>query len=140
VPPVYSWVEPGWYGIVDELCADISVLLANEPDVALDVLQVKEKLGGLRFYFRLRRVSGANPDASPLDESDAGSESESDKAGLTELRDRIAACVARAEDLASRTCAVCGARGTTRQGTEGIATLCDVHTPASLSATASPGP
>jgi hypothetical protein len=64
VPPVYSWVEPGWYGIVDELCADISVLLANEPDVALDVLQVKEKLGGLRFYFRLRRVSGAYPDAS----------------------------------------------------------------------------
>jgi hypothetical protein len=49
----------GWYLLVDKLCSDLSVLLDEErknttqnPEQPLfNVLQIKEKFGGLRFYY-----------------------------------------------------------------------------------------
>ena len=51
----------GWYLLVDKLCSDLSVLLDEErkntkedPNHPLfSVLQIKEKFGGLRFYYMM---------------------------------------------------------------------------------------
>ena len=51
----------GWYLLVDKLCSDLSVLLDEErknikedPEQPLFMLlQIKEKFGGLRFYYMM---------------------------------------------------------------------------------------
>ena len=51
----------GWYLLVDKLCSDLSVLLDEEhkktkenPEEPLFMLlQIKEKFGGLRFYYMM---------------------------------------------------------------------------------------
>jgi hypothetical protein len=43
---------PGWLNLIDELCRTLQIHLDSHPDVPqVKVLQVKEKFGGLRFYF-----------------------------------------------------------------------------------------
>jgi hypothetical protein len=43
---------PGWLSLIDELCSTLQIHLDTHPDVPqMKVLQVKEKFGGLRFYF-----------------------------------------------------------------------------------------
>lgn len=43
---------PGWLNLIDELCRTLKIHLDSHPDVPqAKVLQVKEKFGGLRFYF-----------------------------------------------------------------------------------------
>lgn len=56
-----DFLPPGWYGLMDKLCEDLSVLLDEEraktpekPDHPLfSVMQIKEKFGGLRFYYMM---------------------------------------------------------------------------------------
>lgn len=51
----------GWYNLMDRLCEDLSVLLDEERAKATEqpeqplftVLQIKEKFGGLRFYYMM---------------------------------------------------------------------------------------
>ena len=85
-------VGPGWEPLVDELHAQV---LAIDPDVVVD--QVKEKFGGLRYYFS----------------ADDGNQ-------------RINALVAQYEKRASETCEWCGAPGTT-DGNGWAKTLCPTH-------------
>lgn len=40
-------IGPGWMSIVDQLCEDIMKICGDD---APQVLQIKEKFGGLRFY------------------------------------------------------------------------------------------
>ncbi len=40
----------GWYNIIDELCENITTLIGNK-DIKVTAVQVKEKFGGLRFYY-----------------------------------------------------------------------------------------
>ena len=43
---------PGWLNLIDELCCTLQIYLDSHSDVPqVKVLQVKEKFGGLRFYF-----------------------------------------------------------------------------------------
>ena len=57
----YNNLPAGWYSIVDTLCSDLTQILEEElainpeiPDEPLfSVLQVKEKFGGLRFYYMM---------------------------------------------------------------------------------------
>lgn len=112
-PRVHSWVEPGWYAVLDALCTDLEALLAATKAVALEVLQIKEKLGGLRFYFALQATSSVP--------------SEQEEARLEELHGEVSARVAQAEQAAGQTCAACGMPGKLRKGTGDLATLCDSH-------------
>ena len=42
----------GWYNLIDYLCDYIQYYLENSPEVPqVEATQVKEKYGGLRFYF-----------------------------------------------------------------------------------------
>lgn len=58
-PNTESSIPPGWFNHIDKLCADLHEMLATElmenPDTKEEPLfiieQIKEKYGGLRFYF-----------------------------------------------------------------------------------------
>ena len=56
-PRSVSWIEPGWLGIVDELCRGIDALLDDEQARSFTFKQIKEKVGGLRVYFNLPGAS-----------------------------------------------------------------------------------
>lgn len=56
---------PGWYPLIEGLSADLSEIIRQDGLRCFRVLQVKEKLGSLRFYIRggnepaLERISKA---------------------------------------------------------------------------------
>jgi hypothetical protein len=85
VPPS-SDLPPGWGLLFDHLCSTLEHLLAPDHIDAFTVTQVKEKFGGLRFYF-----SGPCTPAA-------------------------ADAIEVAEALSERTCMTCGAPGWLRQG------------------------
>jgi hypothetical protein len=87
-------VNPGWEPLVDELHAKV---LELDPDVVVE--QVKEKYGGLRYYFNT----------------------------LTD-HTSIEAIVSDYEARSKHTCEVCGEPGKTDAfGTFWLNTLCDKH-------------
>jgi len=91
----------GWFDILWRLCEDLEPLVA-EFEVAggpkFEVLQVKEKFGGLRFYVNCRNDNDA-------------------------IRHRILA----AQEESFHTCEVCGQPGRLRREGRSIKTLCDEH-------------
>lgn len=108
-----SWVEPGWAGIVDTLFRRIDERLATESTVRFETTQVKEKFGRLRVYFEL--------ETSDIDGS----------THLALLREEIRRYVDEAGACSMRTCARCGAAGTTSRSNGFVATLCERHRPES---------
>jgi hypothetical protein len=80
-PPYYSTIEvdEGWYQLVLDCDKELS-----EIDPKYDLQQVKEKFGGLRYYFQ------------PSDPT---------------LRNKMDAVIAKYEELASRTCEATGGPG-----------------------------
>jgi hypothetical protein len=80
--------DDGWFDILWRLCEDLEPLVAKfeqETGSQFEVLQVKEKFGGLRFYVNCRRNEA--------------------------IRQRIGI----AADESFRTCEVCGQPGTLRE-------------------------
>jgi hypothetical protein len=55
LPTTHSHVEPAWYDLIDGLLADFERELGPDGCKALQILQVKEKLGGLRLYYSLEQ-------------------------------------------------------------------------------------
>lgn len=88
-----TWsIGEGWKPLVRDLLAKLLEL-----DPTIQILQVKEKFGGLRVYY-----------VSNRDTYDAADE-----------------LVAEAEALAARTCENCGKPGHTRTDRAYVITLCD---------------
>jgi hypothetical protein len=83
----------GWWPIIAQLDRDIAAI-----ESAYEVHQIKEKFGGLRFYYAGRAGNDA----------------------------RIDELIAQAERVAAQTCELCGAPGRAR-GTGWIRTVCDEH-------------
>jgi len=83
----------GWRPIIAQLDRDIAAV-----ESAYEVHQIKEKFGGLRFYY----AGGTGNDA------------------------RIDELIAQAERPAAQTCELCGAPGRAR-ATGWIRTVCDEH-------------
>jgi hypothetical protein len=53
-PPTWGFeYGDGWTELIEALCARISKILEREPATSMQVVQVKEKFGTLRFYYRL---------------------------------------------------------------------------------------
>jgi hypothetical protein len=80
--------DDGWFDILWRLCEDLEPLVAQfekETGLHFEVLQVKEKFGGLRFYVNCRRNEG--------------------------IRQRIGI----AADESFRTCEICGQPGALRE-------------------------
>jgi hypothetical protein len=123
-------IPKGWAKLFTELCEQIDALL-GENRSAFTWIQVKEKFGSGRFYYRLNgsgpsvRVSVQKPGGSmsaprqfmPLDP----------KAPNAVLGVQIEKLVNAAEALTSETCIVCGKPGRTDSTGGYRLTLCDHH-------------
>lgn len=110
--PDYPWLDQsqcfdadvfktGWKTLVEELLADIDACLGGT-SARLELHQIKEKLGSLRFYHRLRDTSG-------------------------EQEATVARLVKQAYETSLKTCITCGEAGwlTNTQGL--LRTACDRH-------------
>ena len=98
----------GWYDILDTLLTTIvAVFNGHSRNIkCLHITQIKEKFGGLRFYYG---VSGDLEDKT-----------------LDNIVAQIDGAIRLAEVLASRICEVCGEKGS--HDTSGwSAVLCDKH-------------
>ena len=81
--------DDGWFDLIWRLCEDLEPLVAEvekQTGLPFEVLQVKEKFGGLRFYVNWRR-------------------SES-----------IRQLIGIAQEESFQTCEICGQRGKLREG------------------------
>ena len=52
--------DDGWFDILDTLCGQIKQSLESHKDVRVEVVQIKEKFGGLRFYYDFILSEAAN--------------------------------------------------------------------------------
>lgn len=91
----------GWDELITTLCLRINTVLSEESKGSIQILQIKEKFGGLRFYYRLHHV----------DDMRAAS---------------IREAISLAEATSVRICEVCGEPGTIRRG-DWVKTLCAAH-------------
>ena len=91
----------GWAELVCGLCADLDELLRECPQAFIEVRQVKEKFGQLRFYYTAHGVS-------------------------KELRDGLRNLVDKAERASGHICERCGSDAASLRQTDSgwLATLC----------------
>jgi hypothetical protein len=84
-------VGDGWCLLLETLCARLDSILLEAPGVAVEVKQVKEKFGGLRFYYSLHGADTVTAEA-------------------------IREAVNLAETASKRICEKCGRPGELRDG------------------------
>ena len=118
-PQIPGYVGAGWHPIVMRLMASIDKMLSDELAAGFRVVQIKEKFGGLRFYWQVSKVTGEE------DEDDWLPEAEEDE-HRAELAHRISLLTQEAEDKCEKRCETCGEPGELRPG-GWLRTLCDRH-------------
>jgi len=104
----YHNLPAGWYKIVDRLCSELSTILEealeanpeNPEEPLFSVLQVKEKFGGLRFYYMMNTKDD-------------------------ELYRRIQTAVDTTEDTSYSTCQITGNIGVLCKDGSHYMTLCE---------------
>jgi hypothetical protein len=96
-----SSVPAGWTTIITDMLTGIRAVCKEEPTATFQILQIKEKFGQLRVYYR--------------------------KMGFSTNNDKILVdLISHAESLADTTCDVCGEPGTL--GHDGVmAVRCEKH-------------
>jgi len=102
----------GWYSLLSNLFVKIEKVL-QENKVPLDkfeVVQVKEKFGGLRVYYQFRG-------------SETGDKGWEDNISIVD--DKIHDLISQAEDTAEETCEITGKPGKNRNINGWYSTLCD---------------
>lgn len=104
-PSAPSNLPPGWFGLVDQLCLDIESLLAGAPGAHLQVRQVKEKFGSLRFSYAVTA------------------------AGDGWLEDAVRTLVLAASGRSAHLCHQCGAAAAPTSHRGWFAALCGRHAP-----------
>jgi hypothetical protein len=104
IPPAWGkWLpEPGWDDLLLEVNRELAVL-----DPGYEINQVKEKFGGLRYYFTC---------SEELYNTDEGST----------VREEMHRIAGEAEEKSATICEYCGRPGKSRSG-GWIKTLCDEH-------------
>lgn len=95
-------ILPGWADLVEEFI-DEAKKVVGETGGTLQVSQIKEKLGGLRIYYRVEKLTEQQRDAI----------------------DRLAE---KAEEASFKTCVFCGCPGKRDSATGWISVRCDEHT------------
>lgn len=122
-PPAFASELPaGWFDIVDALCRDIEALLGSEPDRFV-VTQIKEKLGGLRFYFSLEGVEDMFVDMH----TDRSVRTIVNKGDGPPLIDELRSLVAASSLRSTITCQDCAAPGLRAARGGWVGTLCALH-------------
>lgn len=94
----------GWYDLIYSLCAEITAAYRNyNKPIDIEVEQVKEKYGGLRFYYGF---TASSPD-------------------YAEVHLEVDGIAAKWEKKSEEVCEECGKPGVTRNELPWISTLCD---------------
>jgi hypothetical protein len=128
--PLNRWAfrfARGWLAIIVHACEEVDALVrVDKYQHRFHWVQIKEKFGTLRLYWKARGMQGMRIDLI----TDAGvlslvpTPEAKGRDGL--VATRITQIVRSAEEESARTCMVCGAPGTIRQG-GWVLTLCDAH-------------
>jgi len=140
-------VDDGWYPIIFDICSKIFVLQCkaelNCQKIIIDCQQMKEKLGGLRFYYRME-LEGETKSSKIFRTVDEWVRTKMCRWKLYKqywaiyrfrrkhiyetMYEKIGAIVSEGESLSYRTCEVCGGIGN-RCSPNGhwIETLCKRH-------------
>lgn len=105
----HIWVDEGWHNLIKKLVFDIKELI---PEEAINILQVKEKFGGLRFYV-----------GTSYEYSEQLTQQQSIE--LNEKWNKILKLIDLAEEKSYITCMICGEKGKIRKG-GWLVTLCDI--------------
>lgn len=127
-----TFVNPGWWVALDAAFKELNDLVAAVPGAVFNVAQIKEKFGGLRFYFDIGRE-----DVDADDDTDDGTlEVDGD---ISELRRKCYEVVERAEIAVERACEYCGEPGERRTVLGWLKTLCDEHHKEALAAQVAKG-
>ncbi len=130
--PAWSYVMPGWYAIVDQLCFDIEVALGLERCEEIEVRQIKEKFGELCFYYRLGEREDLHLNVmTPTSRHHlvmrspaiAGSDEQEEEPVVMQLRELAKA----AREASTKTCETCGAPGEVRDARGWYTALCEQH-------------
>jgi hypothetical protein len=123
MPPVVpSDLPPGWYSLVDKLCSDIEALLGPEPE-RFEVTQIKEKYGGLRFYFSFEGVEDVFMDFQTSEGPRTLVQQADGPLNMAQVR----VLVAEASRRSIATCQECGAPGARATRNGWLSTLCEQH-------------
>ena len=105
---MFHSLPAGWYGIMDNLCKELTVLLEEElkatpedPEMPLFIVyQLKEKFGGLRFYYHMNTANDS-------------------------LHSKVQSLVDNAEDMSYEICQVTGKPGVVCRKGNWYMTLCE---------------
>jgi hypothetical protein len=110
-------VGAGWWELLEDAFIKIEAVLDENPSMFFKTRQIKEKFGGLRFYYDMGQIEG---DSSMSDEQV--------NAEMLLIHD----IVVEAESKSNRTCEVCGEPGA-HSKTRWVKTLCTHHEAVKLS-------
>jgi hypothetical protein len=140
-PVVHSYVMGGWAPIVSRMFGRIDALLCDEQAQQFRVMQLKEKFGQFRIYYRagptedeLEAEAEEGDIRVDIQSADRKSPSVTGESGSRtrkplfddDLRGRIRDIVEEAIKEASATCEYCSQPGSLR-GDEWVTTLCADH-------------
>lgn len=120
----------GWFPVLQRLCTDIDATLGDNK-TAFRWVQIKEKFGTYRLYYKLRDDAPMPYVAMPgaghvrLRRTPGGSSTEPE----VSLAHRIRALVSEAEDATSALCMACGRPAQVRSYGGNYLNLCDRHAP-----------
>ena len=132
-PVVPSYVSPGWYALIDKLCNDLEAVLGPDGCTSLEVLQIKEKFGTLRFYYSLGEREDLHIDImSPtgrqhIVSGSSSTTSTSDDEAFDAANARVRELVNATCEASESICEACGNSGQLRNLGGWMTTLCDVH-------------
>jgi hypothetical protein len=121
-PRVWSDLPQGWTELADQLFTDLDAMLDDDAAKRFEVVQVKEKFGGLRVYWELGKEQTTVLDTHGFD---SAQRVDKGPAKPSALFDRIRARVKQAGEQAATTCQRCGNGGASAGGSGWIVTLCE---------------
>lgn len=121
----------GWFELIHELCQRITNRYAEEGisanEIDLEVFQIKEKFGTLRFYYSFKGVSCGLQAIDFLGSTSFRFEPQNceDDEAKKKLRHDISELVRGYEKWSAHICEYCGKKGTLRMDMPWKKTLCD---------------
>ena len=121
----------GWFELIYELCQRITNRYAEDGipanEIDLEILQIKEKFGTLRFYYKFKGVSGGLQAIDFLGAASLRFEPQNceDNEAKKKLRHDISELVRGYEKWSAHICEYCGERGVFRMDMPWKKTLCD---------------
>lgn len=123
----------GWHALLEQLCKDIDLLL-GEDKRDFHWVQIKEKLGTIRLYWRIEdlapatRLTVISSDGTSADFKIVGAKPRySLEVEEQVLRENISTLIDEAEAATFHICMACGSPGKQRRFRGYIVTLCDEH-------------